>query len=368
MSVRPRREVGRAHGADKRGVAVAAGRGPGARDRGVRVRAPAPRPRARVRAHHDACAARRRRRRRARRGRVRVPRGRHDAARDPAAAAARGRVDAGRLLGASRDARSVARPAGVGRGAAVSPVGVRVGGARPRAAPGRPPAARRARPRAAAGALRQPLGLGQEPSIAPLRRRLERSPGVRFKLDAEAAWPAALVAEVAETGAVDTIDFKGQYGLEVKDPGALAALYDRIPEAFPDAYLEDPHDLPGVAPRLADHLERVSYDAPIHRAGDIGKTPLAGRVVNVKPTRIGSLPDLFEVYARCAREGRPMYGGGMGELGVGRGQIELLASLFHPDGPNDVAPSAYNEDDPKGDLAPSPLPPSPGSTGFRWAI
>jgi len=212
------------------------------------------------------------------------------------------------------------------------------------------------------------LGLGQEPSIEPVRRRLERSPGVRFKLDAEATWPAALVDEVAATGAVDTIDFKGQYGLEVKDPAALAALYARIPDSFPDAYLEDPHDLPGVAPRLADHLERVSYDAPIHTAGDIGATPLAARVVNVKPSRIGGLRHLFEVYARCAREGRPMYGGGMGELGVGRGQIELLASLFHADAPNDVAPSAYNEDDPAGDLPASPLEPRPASTGFRWAI
>jgi hypothetical protein len=38
----------------------------------------------------------------------------------------------------------------------------------------------------------------------------------------------------------------------------------------------------------------------------------------------------------------------MGELGVGRGQIELLASLFHAGAPNDVAPGAYNEDDPSG--------------------
>src|SRR6478609_7490835 len=123
------------------------------------------------------------------------------------------------------------------------------------------------------------LGLGKPPTIEPLRRRLDRSPAVHFKLDAEATWSPALVDEVAATGAVDTIDFKGQYGLEVKDPGALAVLYDRIPEAFPDAYLEDPHDLPGVAPRLAGHLERVSYDAPIHGAGDIGATPLAGRAV-----------------------------------------------------------------------------------------
>jgi hypothetical protein len=34
----------------------------------------------------------------------------------------------------------------------------------------------------------------------------------------EATWPPALVDEVAATGAVDMIDFKGPYGLEVKDP------------------------------------------------------------------------------------------------------------------------------------------------------
>ena len=210
------------------------------------------------------------------------------------------------------------------------------------------------------------LGLGKEPSIEPLRRRLARSPGVRFKLDAEATWAPALVDEVAATGAVDTIDFKGHYGIEVEDPQALGALYDRVLAAFPDAYLEDPHDLPEIAQRLGDQLERVSYDAPIRSAEDIGATPLAARVVNVKPSRIGRLRALFEVYARCARERRPMYGGGMGELGVGRGQIELLAALFHADAPNDVAPSAYNEDDPPGGLPASPLAPRPAATGFRW--
>jgi L-alanine-DL-glutamate epimerase-like enolase superfamily enzyme len=211
------------------------------------------------------------------------------------------------------------------------------------------------------------LGLGKEPSIDPLRRRLARVPGVRFKLDAEATWAPALVDEVAATGAVDTIDFKGHYGFEVKDPDALGALYDRVLAAFPNAYLEDPHDLPEIAQRLGDHLEQVSYDSPIRSAEDIGATPLAARAVNVKPSRIGSLRELLEVYARCAREQRPMYGGGMGELGVGRGQIELLAALFHADAPNDVAPSAYNEDDPPAGLPASPLEPRPEATGFRWA-
>jgi L-alanine-DL-glutamate epimerase-like enolase superfamily enzyme len=209
------------------------------------------------------------------------------------------------------------------------------------------------------------LGLGTEPSIDPVRRRLARSPSVRFKLDAEASWPPALVDELAATGAVDTIDFKGHYGREVKDRDALAALYDRVLLAFPDAYLEDPHDLPEIAKRLSGQLERVSYDAPIRSADDIGATPLAGSAVNVKPSRIGSLRELFDVYARCARDQRPMYGGGMAELGVGRGQIELLAALFHADAPNDVAPSAFNED-PAGDLPASPLTPRPEATGFRW--
>src|SRR5882724_10267625 len=37
---------------------------------------------------------------------------------------------------------------------------------------------------------------------------------------------------------------------------------------------------------LGDHLERLSYDAPIRDAQNIGATPLAARIVNVKPSRI----------------------------------------------------------------------------------
>ena len=57
----------------------------------------------------------------------------------------------------------------------------------------------------------------------------------------------------------------------------------------------------------------------------------------------------------------------MGELGVGRGQIQLLAALFHGDGPNDVAPSAFNAPDPPAGLPGSPLDPEPARTGFRRA-
>lgn len=69
-----------------------------------------------------------------------------------------------------------------------------------------------------------------------------------------------------------------------------------------------------------------------------------------------------------SRERRPMYGGGMGELGVGRGQVQLLASLFHADAANDVEPSADNEDDPADGLPANPLAPRPEATGFRCFI
>jgi hypothetical protein len=60
-----------------------------------------------------------------------------------------------------------------------------------------------------------------------------------------------------------------------------------------------------------------------------------------------------------------MYGGGMGEIGVGRGQVELLASLFHPDAPNDVAPSAFNATQLPEGLPSSPLLMDATEPGFR---
>ncbi|HKG56045.1 MAG TPA: hypothetical protein VKA85_02245 [Candidatus Limnocylindrales bacterium] len=210
------------------------------------------------------------------------------------------------------------------------------------------------------------LGLGDPPSTDTIHRRLARHPDVHFKLDAAAAWTLAVCEDLAATGAIDVVDFKGQYGMEVEDAGALAAMYERVVTTFPDAILEDPHDLPEVAGPLAPHVGRVSYDALIHSVDDLARTPVSPiRTVNIKPCRTGGLRALLALYAHCDAEGIRMYGGGMGENGVGRGQIQLLASLFHPDGPNDVAPSGFNREDPPAGLPSSPLPPQPEATGFR---
>jgi L-alanine-DL-glutamate epimerase-like enolase superfamily enzyme len=211
------------------------------------------------------------------------------------------------------------------------------------------------------------LGLGDPPTFDPLRRRLARHPDLRFKLDATPAWTPELIDEVAATGAVEIVDFKGQYGLETGELPALLAMYERVIAAFPDALLEDAHDLPEVAQLLAPEAHRISYDAPIHSLEDLDATPLAPRAVNIKPCRVGDVRSLLDVYAACEARGLVAYGGGMSELDVGRGQIQLLASLFHPDGPNDVAPGGYNDATPDAGLPPSPLPAAPAPTGFRRA-
>jgi L-alanine-DL-glutamate epimerase-like enolase superfamily enzyme len=211
------------------------------------------------------------------------------------------------------------------------------------------------------------LGLGDPPAFEAVGHRLERYPDLRFKLDAQATWSPELIARVAETGAVDIVDFKGRYGLPVDDEFALVAMYEQVLERFDGVIFEDPHDRPDVAALMAPRAARVSFDAPIGTAADVEGADFGARIVNVKPSRIGGLQALSGIYAHCEAEGLLMYGGGMGEVGIARGQIELLAALFHPDGPNDVAPSRYNELELPAGLDESPLRPVADVVGFRWS-
>lgn len=210
------------------------------------------------------------------------------------------------------------------------------------------------------------LRLGEPPSMQPLIKRLEHHPNLRFKLDPTSSWDESLIAELVQTGAVDSVDFKGYYVGSVVDQPADPVLYRRVVEALPEAWIEDPALTEETEPVLAAHRERFSWDAPIHSIADIQALPYPPRMVNVKPSRLGGLRSLLDTFDYCAERGIGNYGGGQFELGVGRGQIQYLASLFHADAPNDVAPSGYNMPDPPAGLPDSPLPAMPSSVGFRW--
>ncbi|HLB21804.1 MAG TPA: hypothetical protein VK605_06815 [Solirubrobacteraceae bacterium] len=210
------------------------------------------------------------------------------------------------------------------------------------------------------------LRLGEPPTLEPVTRRLTLYPGLRFKLDPTSSWEEPLIADLRATGAVDSVDFKGLYTGTIVDQPADPVLYRRVVEAFPDAWIEDPKLTPEIDAILAAHRERFSWDAPIHSIEDIRALPYPPRMVNIKPSRLGGLRSLLDAYDYCTANGIGNYGGGQFELGVGREQIQYLASLFHADAPNDVAPTGYNLPDTPPDLPFSPLAPTPSAAGFRW--
>ncbi len=210
------------------------------------------------------------------------------------------------------------------------------------------------------------LRLGEPPTLEPIRRRLALYPELRFKLDPTSSWDERLIAELVSTGAVNSVNFKAYYSGSIVDQPADPMLYRRVVEAFPHAWIEDPALTPETDAVLAADRERFSWDATIHSITDIEALPYPPRMVNVKPSRLGGLRNLLDAYDYCAERGIGNYGGGQFELGVGRGQNQYLASLFHADAPNDVAPTGFNLPEPPPGLPASPLAPAPSAAGFRW--
>ncbi|MCW2956705.1 MAG: hypothetical protein JWO69_1574 [Thermoleophilia bacterium] len=220
------------------------------------------------------------------------------------------------------------------------------------------------------------MGLGDPPSAAAVHRWLERDPSITFKLDTNRGWTPGLVADLAATGAVSTVDFKGLYRGDWIDTSPDPVLYRTVGAGLGDALLED-CDL-----TTDQHLDafdesalgRLSWDYPITGPRDVpgveGSTAtfsdLRPAAINIKPSRFGSLERLLETIALCEQEGIPCYAGGQFELGIGRTQVQTIASIFFADAPNDCAPAAFHgasADDEGLPLGPVDVPPG---VGFGW--
>ena len=163
------------------------------------------------------------------------------------------------------------------------------------------------------------------------------------------------------------LDLKGLYRGTPVDVETDPELYRAVAEAFPEAYLEDPDLNDETRPVLEPHADRITWDANLHSLADVKAH--ARKAINSKPSRFGSLRGAaLAVYEHCEGAGIAVYGGGQGELACGRGQIQYLASLFHPDTPNDCAPSRLQR--PGGARRPArtaPSNPSPRRPAFAGA-
>ena len=200
-----------------------------------------------------------------------------------------------------------------------------------------------ARPRAAPGHVRRLLAAGR-PADARARSRAG-SPPTRTCASSSTAtpdWDDELIDGLVETGAVDSIDFKGAYKGTPVDVETDPAFYRRDRRGVPGRLARGPR--PRDRGRARGAASRTTTASPGTRRSTRSTTssrmPRAAAARSTSSRRASaSLEALFAGYDFCAERGMGAYGGGQYELGVGRGQIQYLAALFHPDAPNDIAPS-----------------------------
>lgn len=172
----------------------------------------------------------------------------------------------------------------------------------------------------------------------PVARARNEPDGLALKIDADPEWSDATYSGLAALGRVAVLDFK---------LSGAPRDHERAHALLPGALLEDP--LPAREPWSASLRRRLSLDAEITSAAAVAALSEPPAAVNVKPARIGGVLEALAVVEACAVRGIEVYFGGMFEVDVGRRQLQLLASLLCPDGPNDVAPIALT-------AAPPPRP------------
>lgn len=209
--------------------------------------------------------------------------------------------------------------------------------------------------------------LGSPPDPGIVLGWLRAEPSLEFKLDPQSSWTWDLAVTLEATGRVRVLDLKGAYKGTPVDQEYDPDLYLMIAREFPSALIEDPAPTEEALSLLASAGRRLSWDAVIHSVEDVKGLARRPGAINIKPSRFGSLRRLLDTVEYCLDDGIPLYGGGQFELGPGRGQIQELAAVFYPDGPNDVAPREYNHGDPRAGLPANPLtPPADERIGFGW--
>ncbi|MFN2382986.1 MAG: hypothetical protein ABR559_01830 [Gemmatimonadota bacterium] len=152
----------------------------------------------------------------------------------------------------------------------------------------------------------------------------------RVKLDVHAeGWADDIWTALAATGRVVVVDFKRE-----GEAAQLALAHRHLPAAW----IEDPPLAATGAPSDAPWRTRIALDGYVQRAADLASPPFAPAAVNVKIPRVGGPLEALRCLEAARIQHRATYFGGMFELGAGRRQGQVLASLFTAGAWNDLAP------------------------------
>ena len=185
------------------------------------------------------------------------------------------------------------------------------------------------------------IGLQESPEQLAAKATAALAEGYRkIKVKIKPGADATYIAAVREAVGIDVplaADANSAYRLE--DAPVLSAL-----DEFDLTMLEQPlqHD------DLVRHAElQKSLRTPIcldesitgpERAEDMIRLN-AGRIVNIKPGRVGGFTASLAIHDLCAAHGIPVWCGGMLESGIGRAHNVALASLENFSLPGDLSPS-----------------------------
>ena len=186
------------------------------------------------------------------------------------------------------------------------------------------------------------LGIDEDPERMAARARAAVEAGfrkVKMKiapgLDLE---PARRVREAIGPGVALAADANGAYRIQDADH---LARFDPLELSM----LEQPlpaRDFAGLAFLQKRLATPICLDESIETVADVETMVAlgAGRIVNIKPGRVGGLAESLRIHDECARHGIPVWCGGMLETGLGRAYNAALASLPNFSLPGDLYPAS----------------------------
>nr|WP_246351235.1 o-succinylbenzoate synthase [Deinobacterium chartae] len=184
-----------------------------------------------------------------------------------------------------------------------------------------------------------------EKTVEAVERNLEAG-YLRIKLKIKPGWDVVPLRAVREAFPEATLTVDANSAYQLADSKVFAALdelgLDYIEQ--PLAY-DDLHDHARLQARMRTPL---CLDESVLSAADArkGLESGAGRVINLKPARVGGHLESRRIHAVALASGAPMWCGGMLEAGVGRAHNIHAATLEAYSKPGDVSSaSRYWETD-----------------------
>lgn len=172
--------------------------------------------------------------------------------------------------------------------------------------------------------------------LALIQKRVDEGYG-RIKLKIAPGWDVQLASAVRRRfpNISLMLDANSAYSLEdiehLKQLDQFGLLMIEQPLAYDDIYEHSVLQAQLRTPICLDESICSAHDWRI--ALKLG----AGRILNLKPTRVGGYSESLKIYQLCVETGTPLWIGGMLETGVGRAANLAFASLPGVNLPSDIS-------------------------------